>query len=129
MSFFSKFPIDKNICSMYNSREVINNNKLEAIDINNNTYSRLPAYARWQQRLYERCDALDDACYGLRTAIEALRCCAAAPEIAAHADELTALEDIAAGLARSRDDLAGKLSRLEAMEQRALAREHRRDTL
>lgn len=87
------------------------------------------ALARRQQQLYDRHDALEDACFSLRLAIEALRSCCTPQDSSGHLDDLEALSDIAAGLARDRDAVRETLARLEAAEHAALKREAQRDAL
>lgn len=71
------------------------------------------------QRLYERYDLLNEACYNLRWATDAL----ARSREASCADNLEALEQIAAEVGRDRDEVHARLEQLEALEQRSLCRE------
>lgn len=95
----------------------------------NRANERALRLARRRQGIAERYEALDDICLSLRFAIEGLRGCEAAEACPEHEDDLAALEDIAAGLARDREAAGAQLQRLDALERAAMEREYRRETL
>ena len=70
--------------------------------------------SRRLQQLYDRYDLLNEACFNLRWAMDALNHC----RDAARGDHLATLEQIAQEVRRDRDDLHGQLERLEALERR-----------
>ena len=76
---------------------------------------------RYRQRLYERCDGLDEACMNLRWAAEAL-------EGICHEDERGLLEDLRERLGRERQDARRLLERIEQGGPAALEREMNRLT-
>ena len=87
-----------------------------------NNSCALARSARMQQRLYDRYDALDEACRGLRGAIEALGDGNNPESGARYGADLAVMEEIAATLTRDRDAISEKLSRLEALDAEALRR-------
>ena len=74
--------------------------------------------AHRRQCLFDHCDALDEACRGLQSAIEALNA-----DDARHGDDVAALEDIAGGLGRDLAAVQAELNRLDALERRSMGRE------
>ena len=65
------------------------------------------------QQLYDRYDLLNEACYNLRWAADALT----RSRDASGGDNLAALEQITTDVSRSRDHLRAQLERLERYEQ------------
>ena len=76
--------------------------------------------SRRMQQLYDRYDLLNEACFNLRWAMDALARCRRDP----CADALETLSQIAADVRRDRDQVQSQLSVLEARERRNLCLGH-----
>ena len=76
-------------------------------------------YLQYMRRMYDRHDALCDACDHVRWAAESLRQC----RDVALSEDIAALEQIGDQVARERDATHARLEQFQAREMRELARE------